>query len=399
MPPDDQMDLTEDSRDPLPQVIRDDWLPAETESVLFLFQQFRRYPPFPSHYILPSNIQSVLHQDVIHGFDYQSLLRIRPPALPSVSKAYQDAIKNSKFPIHSVTLIPCDGNLITVPAWIFLYWTEIERVVHTRRRWKVVLTWISNYFTSPPATQLCHRLLLGLSSLSWSYGVAYTSDITPLFSNSSTESWLTSFHIDHANALTKAQYQELHGPDATNHHIFATVDHFNAIIRFYGNVHAKKEGYLWDMLKGVENRVVVGEVDSLGGAMHLPSHWVSVVINFQQQQILYGDSLGNQIPDREHRALKRWIKHLVNRSTIFSTHDMITLDKLPTGYQDDSASCGLFALNAIAHHYLQHPLLPSDPIMLVCYRMEIGLNIISSMTVCLFHIQYKVLSLSEYYRL
>ena len=63
----------------------------------------------------------------------------------------------------------------------------------------------------------------------------------------------------------------------------------------------------------------------------------------------------------------------------------ITLHQLPTGSQDDSTSCGLFSLNAIAHHYLESLLLYPDPIMLACRRMEIASDIIGSMTVCLFY--------------
>jgi len=301
MTPDDPIDLTVDPRDLLPQAIMDEWLPSEEESVLFLFQQLKRYPPHPSHYLLPSDLQQVLHQDPIQGFDYQSLLKIGPPALPSIPKAYQDTIKVSKSPIQSITLKPHLGDPLTLPAWVFDYWTEIGRAVDTRKRWKVVLTWVHKHSASPLATELCYRLLLGLSSFSWSQGAAYTCDITPLLSDSPIESYLSSFHIDHMNAQTRAQYQKHHGPDITNCHIFATVDHFNAIIRFYSTRHGKKEGYLWDNLMMIENKIVIGEVDSLGGVMHLPLHWVSVVINFQQQQILYGDSLGQQIPNREHR--------------------------------------------------------------------------------------------------
>ena len=54
---DDPIDLTVDPRDLLPRVIIDEWLPSEDESILFLFQQFDRYPPQPSHYILPPNLQ------------------------------------------------------------------------------------------------------------------------------------------------------------------------------------------------------------------------------------------------------------------------------------------------------------------------------------------------------
>ena len=393
MPPDDPIDLTVEPRDLLPQVVVDEWLPSEEESILFLFQ-FDRYPPYPSHYILPSDFQSFLHQDEILRFDYQSLLKISPPAHSSISKGYQDAIKNSKSPIHSITLKPYYGiSPITVPAWIFVYWTEIERAVNTRKRWKVALEWVHKQSSSPLATELCYRVLLGLASFSWSHGVAYTCDITPLFLDTTEKSYLSSFHIDHMNAQTRLQYERLHGPSVAGRHIFATVDHFDAIISFYSQRHAKKGGPLWDNLMVIENQIIKGEVDGLSGAMYLPSkHWVSVVINFKHQKIFYGDSLGWKIPDHERRALQNWIKHLVGRSIKFPPCDKITFDRLSTGHQVDGTSCGLFALNAIAHHHLGHSLLPSDQITLACRRMEIALVIISSMTVCLFHMVQNIIT-------
>ena len=66
----------------------------------------------------------------------------------------------------------------------------------------------------------------------------------------------------------------------------------------------------------VENRIILGEVDTLGGVLYLPLHWVSVVVNFQQQQILYGNSLKQEIPSQEHDALEHWIKHLAGWSTM-----------------------------------------------------------------------------------
>jgi hypothetical protein len=163
-------------------------------------------------------------------------------------------------------------------------------------------------------------------------------------------------------------------------------------------VYVKKEGHLWDSLMKIENKIIMGEVDSVGGVMHLPLHWVSVVINFQQLQILYGDSLRQWIPKHEHQAFQRWIGHLVNRSSKIPAHSKLTLGQLPTGYQDDSSSYGLFSLNAIGHHYLGYPLLPSDLVGLVCYQMEIALNIISTMTVCIFHM-IETVKLIIYYRL
>ena len=177
----------------------------------------------------------------------------------------------------------------------------------------------------------------------------------------------------------RAEYKAQYGVDHTTH--FATVDNFNAIESFYGLVHKKKEGYLWNALMEIENKIVTGEVTSFSGVMHLPLHWVSVVVDFQQLKILYGDSFGDPMPKRRYKAFERWINHLITRSTKLSGN--ITIEKLETGQQMDEISCGLFALNSIAHHYLNTPLLPSDAIILAGRRMEIALDIISTMMVCI----------------
>ena len=131
---DNPIDLTIDPKDLLLQVVIDEWLPSEDKSILSLFQQFNRYPPSPSHYILPSNLQLALHPDAIQAFNHTSLLRVVPPALPTVFKTYQDVIKNSGYPILSVTLQPYYGDSIRLPIWIFEYWVEIGHVVDTQKQ-------------------------------------------------------------------------------------------------------------------------------------------------------------------------------------------------------------------------------------------------------------------------
>jgi hypothetical protein len=378
----DPVDLTVDPKDNLPQAVIDNFLPNENKSILYLFQEYNKYPPHPSHYILPTNFNSFLHPTPVQEFDHQTLLQVPPPMLPGFSKSYQDAIKVSGSPTLSVTLQPQHSDPVTLPVWIFDYWVEIERVVKLRKQWKVAFTWVQSYSMLLPSAEICQSLLLGLSSFSWSHHAAYTRDITPLLSNSGMESFLNSFQIDHMVGRVGTEYEAQHGVDQAKHHIFATVDNFDAIESFYGVVHKKKDGYLWNALMEIENKIVTGEVNSFGGVMHLPLHWVSVVIDFQQLKIHYGDSFGDPMPKRKYKAFERWINHLVTRSSQLSGN--ITLGPLETGQQMDYISCGLFALNSIAHHYLNTPLLLSDKILLVGRRMEIALDIISTMTVCIF---------------
>lgn len=386
MSSDDVIDLTKDLKDLLPQVVINEWLPRDDKSIFSLFQQFDRYPPPPSQYILPTNFQTVLHQDPIENFNCGSLITISPPEDTSILEAYQSAIEKSKYPILSITLQPQYGNVMKLPSWIFHYWVEIMHAIHIRDQWKTAFTWVQQFSTIPPAVEVCNSLLSGLSSVPWSHAAGHSYGITSLLASYSRKSYLSSYHIDHMIGRVKAEDEAKLKPDQTSRYIFVTVDQMRAIINFYGHAHTKKEGHLWEALMEIENKIVSGKVDSLGGVMHLPAsfHWVSVVIDFQQLQILYGDSLGEKIPQYEHQAYKKWMQHLIGRSANLPSVESLALKKLETGNQPDASSCGLFALNAIAHHYLKHPLLPSDSTILACRRMEIALDIISTMMVCVF---------------
>jgi len=179
------------------------------------------------------------------------------------------------------------------------------------------------------------------------------------------------------------QHQGLHGQKISGRHLITTVDTLGSITTFYRTKCPPARGGnpCWEHLMAIENQIAKGEVDSIGGVYYLPSHWVSVVFDFQQGCILYGDSLGHPIPKQEHNAFSKWIRTLYQRSGR-SMDSPSPVTSLSTGYQNDGASCGLFALNAIGHHYLDQPLLSPDHKLLACRRMEITLDLIYENTVC-----------------
>ena len=162
------------------------------------------------------------------------------------------------------------------------------------------------------------------------------------------------------------------------------VDVLGAIITIYGSQRTptKVGNCLWERLMVIENQIVSGQVDSVCGILHLPSHWTSVVIDIQQGQILYGDSLNQAIPRGKRKAFTQWVQRLNTRAGRNMDKNQISVDPLQTSFQDDSTSCGLLALNALSHHYLGQPLLSPDRISLACARMEIALDLLNGNTVC-----------------
>jgi hypothetical protein len=378
------IDLTEDLEDQLPPDVICDWLPIREKSVFHLFT-FNQYPSNKIAYSMPPDFASVLHEEVIMDFDYTTLPQLCPPVDPSVTKAYQAAIKSTKHQVHSITLVPHPGlgNPVTLPTWIFDYWREIELAASYRKQWKTALVWLQLHSGSPAAVDHCQKVLMALSFFPWSGNNASITDITSLLSECPPHSYLNSFHIDHIIGRISDQHQNLRGTKVSKCHIITTVDILATITTFYGSrrTPTKAGNSLWGHLMRIENQIIEGKVDSVGGVYYLPLHWVSVVFNIQEGCILYGDSLGQPLPKLEHHAFTQWIQHLRRRSNLGLSDDPAPVLSLPTGYQDDSASCGLFALNAISHYYLSHPLLPPDQTSIVCKRLEIALDLLLANTV------------------
>ena len=146
--------------------------------------------------MIPPDLASVLHEEVIMDFNYTTLPQLGPPIHSSAIKAYQAAIKLARYQVHSVTLIPHPGlgNPVTLPTWIFDYWREIEVAALYWEQWKTALV---SHSVSPVTAGHSQEVLIALSFFPWSGNNASVKDITSLLSGCSPQSYLSSFHIDH----------------------------------------------------------------------------------------------------------------------------------------------------------------------------------------------------------
>ena len=86
--------------------------------------------------------------------------------------------------------------------------------------------------------------------------------------------------------------------------------------------------------------LATGTLDSLAFLANLnQNHWVAVVLEFKNDIIWYGDSLGGKIPLSMEKNLKWWTK--------FHSGKDFTVKKLTITIQKDFFSCCLLAWNAI----------------------------------------------------
>ena len=352
------INLTEDPEDNLPPNILEDWLPIRNKSVFHLFT-FNHYPVYKTHYLVPPDLGPVSHEEEVPDFDHTTLLQLGLPVNTSILYVYQAAIKSTQHMVHSVTIKPYPGlgEPIILPVWIFDYWRKIESAAEYQKKWKVALKWLQSYLAFPATASHCQELLMALSFFPWSGNNTSVKHITSLLSSSNPQSYLHSFHVDHMIGHVLTQYHELHGPEVSGRHIFMTVDALGEIAKSYSSsgVSTKTRDTLQKHHMEIENQIVKGEVDSVSGVYHLPLHWVSIVIDVQQGHILYDDSLKKSMPRLERNEFTKWIQCLYHRSN--RSADSVSVHPLATGYQDNVTSCGLFALNAISHHHLGHPLL------------------------------------------
>lgn len=122
----------------------------------------------------------------------------------------------------------------------------------------------------------CQELLMTLSFFPWSGGRLSIKDIAYLLSEGPPKSYLSDFHINYVTEQISGQHQDLRGPEFSRCNILTTSYLLESITTFYGRITPQKQGNeLWEKLMIMENAIFRGEIDSLGGVLHLPLHWES----------------------------------------------------------------------------------------------------------------------------
>lgn len=232
------------------------------------------------------------------------------------------------------------------------------------------------------------QVMAELSCFLWNGGNCSAHDMVTLLS----DSWLSDFHINFTLQKISHHYCDHYGAESSSFHAPLPVHDIGSIVSAYtGNQkygHAAAKGkYLLE----VENKIILGKINSIGGVLHLVNHWTSLVITFKQPRIFYGDSLGNSMPPNKALAFRRWIAHMLGRSGSTIQETQIPISPLEIAVQQDPNSCGHFALNAISYYHLQQnsPLLQSNTQSLKNYWMKIALELLQADAVstlsCIIH--------------
>jgi hypothetical protein len=71
-------------------------------------------------------------------------------------------------------------------------------------------------------------------------------------------------------------------------------------------------------------------------------HWVALIVDFETQELLYGDSFRHPISVEMHAVIDWW--------THYHTNSRFVVRTLPISQQHDNFSCRMLAWDALRHH-------------------------------------------------
>ncbi|KAF8173667.1 hypothetical protein BJ912DRAFT_806088, partial [Pholiota molesta] len=192
--------------------------------------------------------------------------------------------------------------------------------------------------------QLVYQILDGLSTMEWSnrlkgFSSNATESLTILTAYTS-NAW---FKDEHANQMIELLQKQLTRARDSSTEIASTWMYETISKGFEKDEYLTGKNY--QTCRHLAHRLNTGIVDRLGLLINLDrSHWVSVVVDFRQCRIHYGDPMANQIPSAVLNTLTWW--------TRLHTGKQFTYALLPTTHQQDSFSCCLLAWNALVAYFV-----------------------------------------------
>jgi len=110
-----------------------------------------------------------------------------------------------------------------------------------------------------------------------------------------------------------------------------------------------------DLIKNEATLITMQNLTNITGS----PHWVPLALSVDKHSLLFGDSLGNEIP-KELRMAYTWWMAQHNASRNFKSDTLMAVSSMLIEQQIDGHACGILAINAL-HHLIEpnHTLLNS----------------------------------------
>jgi hypothetical protein len=139
-----------------------------------------------------------------------------------------------------------------------------------------------------------------------------------------------------------------------------------SLISAFNRRHTFKHGTLHNL--GKSKSLVSGVFKCVGTIMNYQNtHWAALVLDFSNNAIRYGDSLGWEMVEKTKEAIAWWIQAHTSVPFVYKL--------LPITHHHDIFLCGLLTWNSLTHYFLpaQNPLI--NPSLVAVARVEVLLQI------------------------
>lgn len=363
-------------------------------------------PQKPPEFLLPSNSLSVLDftQFVLpcvttaaieddsnlsrwfstldHTSDASSIRQIPSPPLELVYTLSRNLKTHHRsiLPFHLPSQLKSP---VALPVWVISYWAEAYRMKDIQRKWKRSLEWVEERTkNSKSGRQLRDRVVNSLACLRWT-GQIFTSsrasgEVIETLATYLSDDWLHGYHLDQMISVLKMRINSQSDLGSwSSRHILVDITFGHYLVDAFAHQATYETDRRYVLLRAIEANVVAQVTDTVSGIFWInQNHYTYYSLDFDSQQIGYGDSLCSDIPQTQSEAAGWWMgRTLAKRNP--GTKPMLVNCKLPITRQRDLFSCGVLAINRIAYHCTQGvPLVEGDKGSLRQERMETFLSVI-----------------------
>lgn len=231
------------------------------------------------------------------------------------------------------------------PLWLLTFWSELTHVRFIKERWNQAVQYLAKPDTDltnsglpiEKAKKVCQKIL----ALPWNARISGFEDQDQLFQLHTfcSRDWLSSIHINLILDLLKNDLELTADTLTSIQHTYHAQQVLAAY--YYGNeTYLASKSYrtirthAQELATGVQN--ILGTVANVDG-----NHWIALMVDFRKRKVYYGNSLGGTIHEGLRVAYDWW----------FSMHNEKAFEWVPMKItkQRDRYSCGLLAVNALAH--------------------------------------------------
>jgi hypothetical protein len=355
----------------IPRSVRVQILPDEKISVLELLK-----------FELP-NISSVASAHPVQRFFCQNdptivdplAIRAIPIPFASTVKELTQACSSLGEGINSVTCLHVQSEQGSyLPLWVITYWAEaIELRLTWRDPWvraEANLRKRNKVWKNEASANLITQVYAALSTLPWHGNIHGFDNEEPLYTLTTylTQDWLSDIHANQMLDLLRHAVQL----DPTKSKVeVENLQFIRTLQRAYAarHTHEYENARYFARPRRLGQLLATGVRDIVGLEANIrESHWVTMVVDFRNDRILYGDPFGDEPDASILDTITWWACH--------HTGHEFSVSALVTSHQTDTFSCGLLSWNALAHRLAPAQYALMDPKEVEDERIKVLLAII-----------------------